>query len=120
MPAFTSQGCTFTFANTNWDVTSISVEAPTPEIVNMTAQNAPAATMRMVPTGDVTSPGRITVDALGEANPNALVGFRGPAVFTTPRGVLSRTAICDSASVEATVGSLFRVRFTLMPTDYTN
>lgn len=120
MPAFSSQGCTFTFNSLAWEVTAISVEGPTPEIVNMTSSTDPAPTMRMVPTGDATSPGRITIDALGETNPNDLVGVRAAAVFTTPRGSISRTCICDSASVEATAGSLFRVRFTLMPTDYTN
>lgn len=119
MPAFTTGGCTFTFASLSWDVTAISVESPTPEVVDMTPISKPTAGLVMVPTGAATSPGSITVDALGFADPNGLAGVRSTATFATPRGTISRTAICTSASVEARTGDLFRVRFTLMPTDYT-
>lgn len=109
---------TFSFAGQTYFATSVSVEAPTPEIVNMTPIDAPVGTIRMVPTGDFTAPGRIEVQCLGFNDPKNLVGVVGSAVFQTPLGSVTKNAVCDAASTEGQVGSLLQLRFSLMPTDY--
>jgi hypothetical protein len=108
----------FSFNGTTYAATSVSVEAPQPEIVDMTSLGSPLGDPRMVPTGDVTAPGRISVEAFGFANPASLVGTIGLATFTTPLGSVSKRAICDSASVEGQVADLLRVRFSLTMTSY--
>lgn len=114
-----AQNSTFSFKGTAYTVTSVSVEAPTPEVVNMTAIDDGVSQMVMVPTGALTAPGQISVECLGFSDPAALVGELGSAVFTTPQGTITRNAVCNSASVDARTGDVLRVRFTLTPTDYT-
>lgn len=114
-----AQNSTFSFGGTTYTVTSVTVDAPQPEIVNMTAVNDPVGTIRMVPTGAYSSPGRISVEGFGFSDPKDLIGVIGSAVFSTPGGSVTRNAICDSATVDAQVGQVLRIRMTLMPTDYT-
>ena len=110
---------TFSFMGATYFATGVSVDAPTPEIVNMTSvTNTAASAMVMVPTGAYTDPGKISVDCLGCRDPSSLVGQVGEAVFTTTQATITRNVVCDSASTEGQVGSLLRLRFTLMPTDY--
>lgn len=118
MAATLAQNSTFSFAGATYTVTSVSVEGPQPEIVNMSAKGGPVGQMKMVWTGSYTSPGRVTIDAFGFTDPLTLIGEQGNAVFTTPAGSITRNAICDSASVDAQVGQVLRVRMTFMPTDY--
>lgn len=114
-----AQNSTFSFGGATFTVTSVTVDGPTPEIVNMTAKDDAVGIMRMVPTGAYTSPGRIAIEAFGFSDPKNLIGTVGSAVFTTPQGSITRNAVCDSANVDAQVGQVLRVRVTLMPTDYT-
>lgn len=109
----------FTFGGAAYTATSVAVEAPTPEIVNMTAVGDGVGTIKMVPTGAYTSPGRINVECLGFADPISLVGSTGDAVLSTSGTTITKRVVCESASVEARVGDLLRLRFSLMPTDYT-
>ena len=113
-----SQGTSFSFRGAGYTVTSVSVDGPQPEIVNMSGVNAASGSMIMVPTGAYTNPGRISVEGFGFFDPLALVGTVGQATFTTPGGTITRQAVCDSASVDARLGQLLSVRITLMPTDY--
>ena len=110
---------TFSFVGTTYFATSVSVEAPQPEIVDMTSFSDPATSIVMVPTGAYTSPGRISVECWGFQDPKSLVGVVGQAQFITRLATITRNVVCDSASTEGQVGSLLRLRFTLMPTDYT-
>jgi hypothetical protein len=105
---------TFLFNGVAYSATSVQVEAPTAEIVNMTAATMRPGRAEMVPSGDITSPGRVTVEAISSTDPASLVGTRGRLLFT---GV-SRNAICETASLEARTADLFRVRMTFIPTDY--
>lgn len=109
---------TFAFAGATYFATSVSVEAPQPEIVAMTSINDPNNANVMVPTGAYTSPGRIAVECFGSTDPKNLVGVVGQAQFTNKLATITRNVVCDSASTEGQVGSLLRLRFTLMPTDY--
>ena len=116
--ARSAQGSTFTFRGSVFTVTSVSVEAPTPEIVDMTPPAAPLGRKVLVPTGDATSTGRIEVEGFGFADPNLYVSEVGQAVFSTPAGTISRQVVCDSCSVTGQVGDLLRFRLSFIPTDY--
>lgn len=109
----------FTFNGSTYMVTSVIVESPQPEIVNMTSQADGASIMRMVKTGAYTSPGRISLEGFGKDDPKSLVDSPGgQAVFSMAGGgQISRYCIIDSARVEGKVGDVFRVSITLMPTD---
>lgn len=119
MPIALSNTASFSFKGTSYTVTNVSVEAPTPEVVNMTSSTDPAGVLVMVPTGAYTAPGKITVECLGCSDPAGLVGQMGTAVFTTSLATISKNVVCDSASTEGRVGDLLRLRFSLMLTNYT-
>jgi len=119
MPFSLSQNSTFSFAGGVYDVTSVAVQGPTPEIVDMTPGGAPVGQKWYLASGAYTDTGSIDVEAYGFADPINLIGVAGQAVFTTPLGSVARNVICESASVEGRVGELLRLRFTLKPTDYT-
>ena len=57
--AISSQGATFSFSGFSAHYTSISVQEPEFEVVDMTKIDDPIGTRRMVSTGDVTSPARM-------------------------------------------------------------
>lgn len=109
----------FAFKGATYAATSVSVESPQPEIVNMTSAGDPKKTMNFVATGDYVSPGRIAVEAFGFVDPTTLVGQSGVATFTTRAGTFSGKAVCESAGVEGRVAEILRVRFSLLLTDYT-
>jgi hypothetical protein len=108
----------FVFAGATYTATSVSISAPTPEVINMTSASDPLRTIKIVPTGDYTSPGSIEVECLGFSDPTALIGVIGQATLSTRAGAISRNVLCESASVQAEVGALLRLRFSLTPTDY--
>ena len=118
--AVSSQGSTFSFLGIVFNVTSLSVESPTPEIVDMTPPSAPLGRKVLFPTGDATSTGRIEVEAIpfGVINPSVLVGVIGEASFSHPTGSITRNVICDSANITGQVGDFLRMRITFVPTDF--
>jgi hypothetical protein len=118
MPFSLSHNSTFSFAGTTFDVTSVSVEGPTAEIVDMTPGGAPVSHRVLVATGGYTDTGSIDVEAFGFADPKTFIGVAGAAVFATPLGTVTRNVICESASAEGRVGELLRLRFKLKPTDF--
>jgi hypothetical protein len=109
----------FAFNGTTYAATAVTVEAPQPEIVDMTSADAALGGRRIVATGDILSPGRVSVEALGYADPRVLVGVAGNATFTTPAGSITARAVCESAAVEGRVADLLRVRFSLVMTTAT-
>jgi hypothetical protein len=111
---------TFRFQGNVYTVTSVAIEAPQPEIVNMTAYNDGVQIMRMVKTGAFTSPGKISVEGFGLYDPKNLVGQFGQVSFVTPVGSVARFCILDSASTDAKVSDVLRVSMTFMPTDEQN
>lgn len=118
-----SQGATFTFPGIEAVYTSIQVEDPEPEIVDMTSPLDPLGVRRMMDTGDMKSPGRVTVDYLRNGSsptPLKMAGSYGvlrialpdrPLFFGT---VVQIGAIVESASTEFAVGELVRGRMTFM------
>ena len=116
--ATSSQGSTFTFRGSVYTVTSVTVEGPTPEIVDMTPPTAPLGQKVLVPTGDATSTGRIQIDGMGFGDPLAYIATVGQLVFATPMGTISRQAICDSVTVTGQTGDLLRFQMSFTPTDY--
>lgn len=118
--ARSAQGSTFSYAGIVFNAISVSVEAPTPEIVDMTPPSAPLGVKVLVPTGDATSTGRIEVEAIPAAlvDPKILVGTLAPVEFATPAGSITRNVICDSANITGQVGDFFRLRMTFVPTDF--
>jgi hypothetical protein len=109
--ALTSQGLTFTFPGFSAHYTSISVEEPQAEVVDMTSFDGPIKKRRMVETGDVTQPGRIRVDYMrlaGTAAPLTVTGLRGQLVIAHQNISVSKQAILQTASSEMAVGDIVR------------
>jgi len=123
--AISSLGTTFTFPGFTAHYTSISVEEPEAEVVDMTKAGDPLGKRRMVPTGDVTSPARIRVDYIRLANtakPMALTGVGGvnggQAVVLSfshsTAGNFTTKGILQSASSEFASGDLMRGSLTFV------
>lgn len=108
-----AQQSSLSFSGSTYTVTSISVESRTPEIVNMTSVSDPVGTLRMVSTGAFTAPGKISVEGFGGVVPTP--GVTGTvSVSLAGTASFSGTAICESSAVEARVGDVLRIRFSLM------
>lgn len=111
---------TFTFKGSAYTVTSVTVEAPTPEIANLTGFNTPVGKFDLAKTGDYTSPGSISIEGFGFQDPKVYVdNDPADAVFSTPKGNITRRCFVQSASVTGRVGDVLRISMTLTPTDYT-
>ena len=109
-----------TFNSVKYLATSVAVEAGQPEVADLTTFGTPLKKRNLVPTGDWVTPTKISVEAIGQSNPATIVGQIGPAVFTTPSGALvSANCYCESASVEARVGDVYRCRFVFIETTAT-
>jgi hypothetical protein len=109
--AISSQGMTFTFPGFSAHYTSISVEEPEAEVVDMTKIDDPIKTRRMVATGDVTSPATVRVDYIrlaGTLAPLTISGRSGQLVISHPNVSVSKKAVLQSATSEISVGDLLR------------
>jgi hypothetical protein len=108
MAGFVASGATFTFCGVQATVTRVSVEAPTAEIVDMTAHNSPAYQIVLVPTGVYTG-GTIDIDYIASAggtDPATAIGKVGQAVFSGIGYGVAKQVVCESATKEAAVGQL--------------
>jgi hypothetical protein len=120
MAGVTAQGASFTFRGVAATVTSISVETPIAEIVNMTSARDPANYLVLVPTG-AWSGGSITVDYIhrsGGTDPQTLVGYVGSLQFSSSGYSVTRNAILESATHGAQVGDLVKGTLKFRMTDY--
>lgn len=129
MAGFSAQGATFTFIGSlgnsgpvsfTGSITGINVTTPTAEIVDMTAYNAPVNATAIAPTGGW-SGGQVTVDyisKIGTGDVQDLVRRIGPLSFASPNFSVTRRAILESATQEASVGGLVRGSLTFRVTDY--
>jgi hypothetical protein len=118
--AISSQGTTFTFPGITAVFTSISVEDPVAEIVDMTPIDAPLGTKRMVATGEYTTPGRVRIDYLrlaGTPAPLTMSGLSGTLSIAHSAVSVSKTAILESASSEIAVGQALRGSMSFVLTD---
>lgn len=125
MAGFTAQGATFTFAGSlgtfTGAITSISVETPTAEVVDMTSPDSPIGYAVLVPTGDW-SGGSVTVEyiaATGAGDQQSIVRGVGTLSFGSPNYSVSRRAILESIRQDASVGDLVRGTANFRVTDYT-
>jgi hypothetical protein len=109
--AISSQGTTFTFAGFSAHFTSISVEDPQAEVVDMTSQVDPVGQRHMVGTGDITSPGRIRLDYIrltGTPAPLEATGLSGNLSISHANVSIQKLAVLESASSEMAVGDVIR------------
>ena len=122
MPSST-QGATFSFPGIVATYTSIQVEDPEPEVVDMTAFNGQLGIKRIVYTGDMKSPGRVSVDYLRDAGcaaPLTMTGLYGILTISFPQGadrqpqIVQRRALLESATTEMSVGDLVRGRLSFL------
>lgn len=109
--AISSQGTTFTFPGFTAHYTSISVEEPQAEIVDMTDLGDAVGVRRMVGTGDITSPGRVRVDYIRQAGtpaPLTISGLSGSLSISHANVSVTKKAILESATSEIAVGQFLR------------
>ena len=123
MAGYVASGATFTFCGVRAVATRVSVEAPTAEIVDMTAHSAAVNTTMLVPTGAwVGGGGTVDVEFLqsptNAVSPLAAIGKVGLASFTGNTFSINNRAVCESATIEASVGDLVRGTMRLRLTDY--
>lgn len=126
MAGVTAHGGTFTFTASQAGaisaiVTRLSVETPTAEVVDMTPITATASQVVLVPTGAWTG-GQVAVDyihAAGGFDPQSLVRQHGSLSFSSGNYSVTRNAILESATTEASVGDIVKGSLRFRITDYT-
>jgi len=118
MAGSTAQGATFTYSGFSGKVTGISVETPTAVIADMTSKNEPKGYMVMVPTGDWAG-GTITVDFIGQGDPQGFVKTTGLLNFSSASLNISRRVVCQAASISAKAGEIVSGSLKFLITDYT-
>ncbi len=111
---------TFTFNGFAATVTSVQVETPVSEIVDMTGVTDPTGHTVQVATGDIRG-GAVTVDFLyaGSTDPQTLIGTNGILAFTSSAYSVARRAILESASVTAQTADVVRGQLKFRMTDST-
>lgn len=115
--AISSQGTTLSFSGFSALITSISIEEGQGEVVDMTKVNDPVGYKRMVATGALVSPAKVSVEYIRSAStppPLTIVGMSGTLSITHSRLTLSKPAIVDTASHELAVDSAVRGRVTFI------
>lgn len=120
MAGTSAQGATFTFRGVTFTITSVSVDSPTAEVVDMTAWDAPVKQSVIVPTG-AWSGGNVTVEFLrtpGTPDLTPLVTTVGPLAFSSAGFSYSRNALLESYSEGAKAGDLVRGSAKFRLTDY--
>ena len=121
--AISSHGTTFSFSAdqdfVSGQVTSISIEEAQPEVVDMTDIGDPLGGRRIMATGDVLSPAKVTIEFmrtlsdLGNFPPGYTTDTFGAVEGTlvigkAPSLLLSQQAVLDSASTDLAVGDVIR------------
>lgn len=111
---------TFTFGTFSGYVTGLQVEHPTAETIDMTGANDPIGSFVLVPTGAKRG-GSITVDFMhnGTYDVASLIGTYGTLSFSSTAYSVSKSVICETASMEARVAEVVRGTLKFLLTDYT-
>lgn len=115
--ATSSQGTTFSFSGFSALITSISIEEGQGEVVDMTKIDDLVGYKRMVATGALLSPAKVTLEYLrtaGTPAPLATVGLTGNLSISGPSVSITKSAILDTASHELAVSDLIRGRATFI------
>ena len=120
--AISSHGTTFSFSAdqdfVSGRVTSISIEEAQPEVVDMTDIGDPLGGRRIMATGDVLSPAKVTIEFmrtafdLGNFPPGYTTdtqgGLEGYLLISCPSFTINQPAVLDSASTDMAVGDVIR------------
>jgi hypothetical protein len=122
--AISSQGITFSFSGAAFSisggVTSISIEEAQPEIVDMTGATDSVGARKMMSTGDVLTPPKVTIDYFRTGNdlagfaPADSAGDYGAIVLQHAAFTVAKNAIIESASTELAVGDAIRGKITFI------
>lgn len=122
--AVTGHGATFTFSSNlgsaSGRVTSISVDTPSAELVDMTSLFASAGSIVIVPTGSWKG-GAVSVEfteSAGTASLTSLVRGYGNLTFASPGFTVSRQVVLESASSAVAVGEVVKGSAKFVITDY--
>jgi len=108
----------FSFANTRATVTSVQVETPVAEIVDMTSVTDAAGYSYQAATGDIRG-GSVTVDFIDlPVDPQTLVGRNDLLIFTSSAYNVTRRVILESASISARTGELVNGQLKFRITDF--
>lgn len=113
-----AHGTTFTFKGSTFSVTSIRVQAPQAEIVDITPMAGAAGAVVMLETGEHASPGSVEIEFIGSGNPASMVRQRGQLVISGSAGGLTKNAICENATQDAKVSDIVRGSARFVLTDY--
>jgi hypothetical protein len=120
--AISSHGTTFSFTSdasfVNGLVTSISIEEAQPEVVDMTAIDDPLGQRRIMATGDVLSPAKVTIEFMratadlqafspGQTT-DTLEQLQGTLEISSQGLSFNQPAVLDSASTDMAVGDVIR------------
>lgn len=130
--AISSHGTTFAFVTASATfagrVTSISIEEAQPEIVDMTDVGDLVARKRMMATGDVLTPPKVSIDYMRQAGDLTMFpvllasesNLEGQLTIASPSFTVSEQAVLDSASTEMAVGDVIRgkMSFTITRINY--
>jgi hypothetical protein len=115
--AISSQGTTFSFSGFSALITSISIEEGQGEVVDMTAIADPVGYKRMVATGALLTPAKVSIEYLrtaGTPSPLSVVGLTGNLVVSHAALTVSKLAAIDSASHELAANDVIRGRATFV------
>lgn len=125
MAGVTAHGGTFTFVTSDASllatITGLSIETPQAEVVDMTAWDEDFSIARMVPTGCWTG-GSASVDyihAQGGTDPHSLVRKAGSLSFSSAGYSVTRQAVLESATAQASTGDIVKGTLKFRFTDYT-
>lgn len=109
---------TFSFYGVQATVTSVQVETPVAEIVDMTSVTDPAGYTLQAATGDIRG-GSVTVDFIGlSVDPQTLVGRNDVLTFASTAYSVARRVVLESASVSARTGELVNGQLKFRITDF--
>lgn len=120
--AISSHGTTFSFSSdqdfVSGRVTSISIEEAQPEVVDMTDIGDTLGGRRIMATGDVLSPAKVTIEFmrtasdLGQFPPGYTTDtsgmVEGSLSIACPSFAINQQAVLDSASTDMAVGDVIR------------
>jgi len=115
--AISSQGTTFSFSGFTALITSISIEEGQGEVVDMTTIAEPAAYKRIVSTGAILSPAKVSIEylrSLSSPPPLTMSGASGVLVIVHGSMSVSKQAVVESSSHDLAAGDMVRGRMTFV------
>jgi hypothetical protein len=116
--AVVARNATFSFSGFSGQVTDISVQSPSAEIVDMSSTSNISGAQVLVPTGGLIG-GSISVGFMSTGSgPEGLVGKRASLLFSATGYSVTRNVILESANVDVRLGEVIRGSMKFRITDY--